>query len=175
MIASNSPASLQVSNESLANIDEVLQIGQSQPVDSKESNKTSSSEFYAPFELVPYLKKPPSERDAPGEFGHPFEMPLNLAPSVQREIAKGYQRYSFNVLASDIISLHRNLGDKREDVCKVRGCVLLIHHQNCLLLLFWKQLRRFWCGTEPSFKWVTKTVKYSDRGRGENCRLPVRF
>jgi len=60
------------------------------------------------------------DRTAPGEFGHPFSVPSRLGPSVERQVEEGYRRHAFNVLVSDLISVHRNLGDKREDVCKVR-------------------------------------------------------
>lgn len=99
-------------------MDTILNIGLSELVEEEGSNFTASS-YYAPHELLPHLKKPPADRDAPGEFGHPFEIPRKLGPSVERQVNEGYRRFAFNVLASDIISVHRNLGDKREDECKV--------------------------------------------------------
>uniref|UniRef100_F6VV46 Polypeptide N-acetylgalactosaminyltransferase n=1 Tax=Ciona intestinalis TaxID=7719 RepID=F6VV46_CIOIN len=71
-------------------------------------------------ELLPVLKKPPSSRDEPGEFGHPFIIPHRMGASVERQVEEGYRRHAFNVLVSDVISVHRNLGDKREDVCKTQ-------------------------------------------------------
>ncbi|XP_076808999.1 polypeptide N-acetylgalactosaminyltransferase 4-like [Clavelina lepadiformis] len=79
-----------------------------------------SDAYYKPMDLLPLLSKPPSDRDAPGEFGHPFSVPSRLGPSVERQIEEGYRRHAFNVLVSDIISVHRNLGDKREEDCKGR-------------------------------------------------------
>ena len=84
-----------------------------------QKSKNGSSGFYEPVDLLPYLKKPSIDRDAPGEFGHPFAVPSRLGPSVERQVEEGYRKHAFNVLVSDIISVHRNLGDKREAACKV--------------------------------------------------------
>jgi len=73
---------------------------------------------YLPEHLIPVLMKPPIDREAPGEMGHPFEIPKRMGPSVGGQIEEGYRRFAFNVLVSDIISVHRNLGDHRELVCK---------------------------------------------------------
>jgi len=74
--------------------------------------------FYLPEHLIPVLMKPPIDREAPGELGHPFEIPKRMGPSVVQQIEEGYKRHAFNVLVSDIVSVHRNLGDHRETVCK---------------------------------------------------------
>uniref|UniRef100_H2ZQ03 Glycosyltransferase 2-like domain-containing protein n=1 Tax=Ciona savignyi TaxID=51511 RepID=H2ZQ03_CIOSA len=58
--------------------------------------------------------------DSPGEFGHPFLIPQRMGASVQQQIDDGYRRHAFNVLVSDVISVHRNLGDKREEECKIK-------------------------------------------------------
>ena len=87
--------------------------------DAIDSSKNTSKAFYSSVDLLPIFKKPPTDRDAPGEFGHPFVVPSRLGPSVQRQVEEGYRRHAFNVLVSDLISVHRNLGDKREDECKV--------------------------------------------------------
>ena len=99
-----------------------FQTNDSLTVDSDLNN----SSFYQQVDLLPYFKKPPTDRNAPGEFGHPFSIPSKLGPSVERQIQEGYKRHAFNVLVSDLISVHRNLGDKREDVCKV--CKLCVFH-----------------------------------------------
>jgi len=86
--------------------------------ESKALDTMNKTAYYTMDHLTPVLLKPPVDRDAPGEFGHSFEIPKRMGPSYERQIEEGYKKYAFNVLVSDIISVHRNLGDKREDECK---------------------------------------------------------
>lgn len=97
-------------NESLSKIGDVYKF----EVDSPDSP------FYTPMELLPTLKKPPSDINEPGEFGHPFRIPVKTGIALAPVIAQGYMQHGFNAIVSDIISPHRNLGDKREEGCKVR-------------------------------------------------------
>nr|XP_039265638.1 polypeptide N-acetylgalactosaminyltransferase 6-like [Styela clava] len=77
------------------------------------------SSIYSPLELLPALKKPPSDRNSPGEFGRAFHVPRKVGAALAPMIMQGYQQHGFNTIVSDIISVHRNLGDKREEQCKV--------------------------------------------------------
>lgn len=99
-------------NESLEKLGDIFSIDVNSP----------SSPYYTAIELLPTLKKPPSDINEPGEFGHPFRIPLKTAIALSAVISQGYAQHGFNTIVSDIISPHRNLGDKREEECKVR-CV----------------------------------------------------
>ena len=110
--------------------------------ESKALDTMNKTAYYTMDHLTPVLLKPPVDRDAPGEFGHSFEIPKRMGPSYERQIEEGYKRYAFNVLVSDIISVHRNLGDKREDECKVNRITRDLHE--CVSGHF---LRNFSTGT----------------------------
>lgn len=106
-------------NETLSNIGDVYKVQVESP----------DSPFYTPMELLPTLKKPPSDINEPGEFGHPFHIPVKTGIALAPVIAQGYMQHGFNTIVSDIISPHRNLGDKREEGCKV--------NQNFCIILSW--------------------------------------
>lgn len=104
-------------NNSFESLNEVLHLGAAKLF---ENEGSVDGQYYTAAELLPPLKKPPSERNAPGEFGHPFEIPERVVAALRMQILNGYRYHGFNLVASDVISVHRNLGDRREQECKVR-------------------------------------------------------
>ncbi len=65
----------------------------------------------------------PNDDDPPGEHGVKVVI-KNPTPEQQILIARGYERNSFNEFVSDLISIHRNLPDVRNDWCKKPGLYL---------------------------------------------------
>ena len=73
--------------------------------------------YYTNEELEVALKPPLPKRDAWGEYGMPVILP-SPDEKTKAEIDKGWERQGFNEYICDRISLHRQLGDKREKACR---------------------------------------------------------
>ena len=74
-------------------------------------------QYYTDEELEVALKPPLPKRDAWGEYGQPVILP-NPDPETKKQIDAGWERQGFNEYICDRISLHRQLGDKREKACR---------------------------------------------------------
>ena len=59
------------------------------------------------------MPKPP-DPDGPGEMGKPVKID-NPEPAVKKLIDEGWQKNAFNQYASDMISVHRQLPDPRDE------------------------------------------------------------
>ncbi|RZF39787.1 hypothetical protein LSTR_LSTR014071, partial [Laodelphax striatellus] len=53
-----------------------------------------------------------------GELGKPVVLPTNMTPEVKKLVDEGWQKNAFNQYVSDLISLHRQLPDPRDEWCK---------------------------------------------------------
>ncbi|XP_039296598.1 putative polypeptide N-acetylgalactosaminyltransferase 9 isoform X2 [Nilaparvata lugens] len=62
----------------------------------------------------------PHSNSAPnyGELGKPVVLPTNMTPEVKKLVDEGWQKNAFNQYVSDLISLHRQLPDPRDEWCK---------------------------------------------------------
>jgi len=71
------------------------------------------------------LKVPPTPRqhdpNGPGEMGKAVNLGKDLDPDVKKLVDKGWQDNAFNQYVSDMISLHRELPDPRDEWCKAEG------------------------------------------------------
>ena len=68
------------------------------------------------------MARPLPKRGSPGEFGEAVVI-QNPSKEESKLIEKGWERQGFNEHVCDQISLHRNLGDHRENMCMQRtGC-----------------------------------------------------
>ena len=58
---------------------------------------------------------PPPKDNGPGELGKPVVLDKDLDPETKAKVDKGWQDNAFNQYVSDMISLHRNLPDPRDE------------------------------------------------------------
>ncbi|XP_078485798.1 polypeptide N-acetylgalactosaminyltransferase 4 isoform X1 [Ciona intestinalis] len=100
-------------------------------------------EFYTEDELAPLFERPKVDPSAPGEYGKAYKVTDNSA-EVKKLVKEGWDKHAFNHYVCQKISLHRSVGDKRDQECKVRKwrkplpdtSVIIIFHNEawCALL-----------------------------------------
>lgn len=61
------------------------------------------------------------DKDAPGDLGKPVVLPTNMTAEMKKAVDDGWTKNAFNQYASDLISVHRNLPDPRDEWCKKPG------------------------------------------------------
>ncbi|KAL7011873.1 hypothetical protein ACKWTF_014501 [Chironomus riparius] len=80
----------------------------------------------------------------PGHLGAPVILPLNVSKEIQQKIDDGYKTYGFNAFVSSLVSLNREIPDKRSEYCKTKvyrtdlpkaSVVIPIHDDDWSLLL----------------------------------------
>ncbi|XP_063284088.1 polypeptide N-acetylgalactosaminyltransferase 6 [Pelobates fuscus] len=82
-----------------------------------ESHSFCLPGYYTPAELEPLMERPPQDPSSPGADGRPFEKDQWTQEETKQK-EKGYEKHSFNMFASEKISLHRALGpDTRPPEC----------------------------------------------------------
>lgn len=77
----------------------------------------SQMEFFTELELAPVLTKPYADPSQPGQYGKAYKV-IDTSEAVQNAIKEGWEAHAFNQYVCDKISLHRDLGDKRDPECK---------------------------------------------------------
>jgi len=77
----------------------------------------SQIEYYTDLELAPLFTKPDANPGAPGQFGKAYKV-IDNSEAVQNAVKEGWEKHAFNQYVCDKISLHRDLGDKRDQECK---------------------------------------------------------
>uniref|UniRef100_A0A336MPS4 CSON002865 protein n=1 Tax=Culicoides sonorensis TaxID=179676 RepID=A0A336MPS4_CULSO len=92
--------------------------------DSKTDNKkkekqqifkhNSSRDKYEHNKITQSLQKP-------GEMGRPVILPTELSKEIKQLVDEGWTKNAFNEYVSNMISVHRELPDPRDEWCKVPG------------------------------------------------------
>lgn len=81
--------------------------------------RKGSNDVYTADELKPWRDKPRTIPSDPGEYGKGVKI-TNPSAEESALIKQGWDSHAFNQHVCDKISLHRYLGDKRDQECKTR-------------------------------------------------------
>nr|XP_039264974.1 polypeptide N-acetylgalactosaminyltransferase 4-like [Styela clava] len=120
-----------------------------------------SHEFYTASELTPWRSKPLPSPSNPGEYGKGYK--IDKPSEMESQLIKeGWERHAFNQHICDKISVHRYLGDKRDQECKDRKwrkplpttSVIIVFHNEAWCTL----LRTVYSVLETSPKVLLKEV-----------------